>query len=276
VNDELAAALGPIRSATAVSGGDINEAQRVDLEDGRRLFVKAHRDPPPGFFAAEASGLHLLADAGAIRVPDVVAVGDRFLALEWIEPVSTGDPARLGRELAALHRAGCEHFGLATANYVGAVPQDNEPSDDWPSFYATRRLEPLVRRNIDAGRLPSSVTGSLAALVERLPERCGPPEPPARLHGDLWAGNQLWAAGGQPVLVDPAVYGGHREIDLAMMRLFGGFPAATFAAYHEAHPLADGHERRVPLYQLYPLLVHVTLFGGGYARSFLDALARCT
>ncbi len=131
----------------------------------------------------------------------------------------------------------------------------------------------MARRAVDAGSLPASFLDRLERLAERLPALCGPPEPPARLHGDLWSGNAIIDARGGPAVVDPAVYGGHREMDLAMMRLFGGFGPRVFAAYEEAHPPAPGHQDRVALFQLYPVLVHVCLFGGGYARQAETILA---
>lgn len=260
-------------SAEQVAGGDVNRALRIGLADGRRLFVKYHPDAPAGMYRAEADGLRWLAEAGALRTPEVVAVGDaaptRFLAVEWIDRgrAGTGHDEALGRGLAALHRAGAPSFGLGEDNFIGSLPQPNGPLPAWPDFYGARRIEPLARRAVDQGALPGRVMEGVERLRARLPDLCGPPEPPARLHGDLWGGNELADAGGAPVLVDPAVYGGHREIDLAMMRLFGGFSGGVFAAYAEAHPLAPGHEDRVELYQLYPVLVHVCLFGGGYARS---------
>ena len=188
-----------------------------------------------------------------------------------IGPSAAYDAEALGHGLAALHQSPIEQFGLDRDNYVGTVPQDNTPAMQWPAFYASRRLEPLIRTNVDAGQLPSEASTRFDRLAARLETLCGPPEPPALVHGDLWFGN-CFGADGEPVLVDAAVYGGHREMDLAMMRLFGGFDERTFAAYDELAPLADGHRERVALYQLYPLLVHVTLFGGGYARSVVDAL----
>jgi fructosamine-3-kinase len=250
------------------------------LADGREVFVKHRRDAPAGMYAAEAAGLAWLAEAGAVRTPAVVAVGDeappRFLALEWIargRPAPGHDEA-LGRGLAVLHRAGAEGFGLGRDNFIGSLPQPNAPARDWPAFYAERRLEPMARAAVEAGALAPAFRAGLERLRARLPDLCGPPEPPARLHGDLWGGNAMTGPDGAPVLIDPAVYGGHREIDLAMMRLFGGFGGAVFAAYAEAHPLADGHQDRVELLQLYPVLVHVVLFGGSYARSAERILRR--
>ena len=275
-----AAAGAPVASSAPAAGGDINRALRARLSDGRELFVKYRPDAPPGMYRTEARGLAWLAEAGGPRIPAVVAVGDdappRFLALEWVErgAPGPGHDEGLGRGLARLHRAGAPSFGLDEDNFIGSLPQRNAPAASWPEFYASRRLEPLARRAVGDGRLPGRFLDGLERLRARLPDLLGPPEPPARLHGDLWAGNAMTGADGRPVLVDPAVYGGHREIDLAMMRLFGGFSGAVFAAYAEAHPLADGHEERVELNQLYPVLVHVCLFGGGYARSAERILSR--
>jgi fructosamine-3-kinase len=268
-----AAAGARAQSAEPVAGGDVSRALRVGLADGRRLFVKYREDAPAGMYRAEAHGLGWLAEAGALRTPGVVAVGDaappRFLALEWIDRGRRGSAhdEALGRGLAALHRAGAPSFGLAEDNFIGSLPQPNAPRETWPDFYGARRIEPLARRAVDGGALPRRAMAGVERLRARLPDLCGPPEDPARLHGDLWSGNALADAGGAPVLIDPAVYGGHREVDLAMMRLFGGFSGAVFAAYAEAHPPAPGHEDRVDLYQLYPVLVHVCLFGGRYART---------
>ena len=293
---ELEAAIGTdlgsaVVGAATLGGGDTSSAWRVELRDGRTVLVKAAAGvgstERSGQWSAEAHGLAWLADAAAIAVPDVLAVRDgapdgatalppdAYLALTWIEPGPPGDAAELGRALAALHRATPSSFGLDRDNRIGPLPQANEPAATWPTFYAERRLLPLVRACVDAGLLDGTAADDAASLATALPERCGPPEPPARLHGDLWGGNLLWAVGGTPVLIDPAVYGGHREVDLAMMRLFGGFDARTFEAYDEAHPLADAATERVPLYQLYPLLVHALLFGASYAsrcRELLRAL----
>lgn len=270
----LEAALGGLAEARPIAGGDINRALCVRLRDGRRVFVKTHPSPPPAMYAREAEGLAWLGEAGALRVPAVIAVSERFLALEWIEP---GAPARdhderLGRGLAALHRAGAPGFGLAHDNFIGSLPQDNRAEPSWAAFYARRRLEPQLRRAVDAGRASAAMRRGMQDLLSRVDALAGPTEPPARLHGDLWGGNAHVAEDGAPVLIDPAVYGGHREIDLAMMRLFGGFSERVFDAYAEAWPLADGARERVPLYQLYPLLVHVNLFGGGYVGSAERAL----
>lgn len=262
-----------------VHGGDIHSAHRVELRDGRSVFVKSSEHPPPRLFEREAEGLRWLAEARALRIPDVLAYEDGplgFLALRWIEaaPRSAGFDEALGRGLAALHRAGAPSFGHRTGNYLATLPQDNTPSSDWASFYVERRLEPLLARAVDRGLASARMRSSFARLFARIAELVGPEEPPARLHGDLWSGNLLVDEHGAPVLIDPAVYGGHREVDLAMMRLFGGFSPRCFAAYAESHPLPAGREDRVPLYQLLPLLVHVVLFGGSYVAAVESALAR--
>jgi fructosamine-3-kinase len=270
-----------IRSASRLSGGDINDAFEVVLEDGRELFLKTHENAPLGMFSAEARGLAFLAEARALRVPAVLALADletgaRFLALELLH---SGARRRdfdqvLGRGLAALHAASAPSFGLNHDNFIGSLPQGNRPHPTWCEFFRAERLEPQLRRATESGRAPSWFVGAFERLFARLPELLGPEEPPARLHGDLWGGNLHVDAAGEPCLIDPAVYGGHREMDLAMMRLFGGFGERVFAAYHEAFPLARGHGERVPLYQLYPLLVHVNLFGGGYAAQVESVLRR--
>lgn len=278
VRDAITAALGSaVRATRPLSGGDINEAHAVTLEDGREIFVKTNRAPPPDTFPVEARGLAWLAEAGALRVPAVLAVDQQFLALEFIH---SGKPRpsfdeELGRGLAALHRATPGALGLDHDNFIGRLPQSNQaaPRRGWAAFYRDRRLEPQLRRADGAGLISPALRRDFDRLWNRLDELVGPEEPPARLHGDLWGGNLMCDASGAPCLIDPAVYGGHREMDLAMMRLFGGFRAAAFAAYHEAYPLAPGHAERVPLYQLYPLLVHVNLFGGSYTASVASSLA---
>jgi fructosamine-3-kinase len=283
VSDALVAEVGralgvEITAVMTVRGGCVGRTLRARAADGRELFVKHHPEAPHGMFSAEAAGLAWLGDARALRTPAVLAVRDAppaFIALEWIEgsaPAAGHDEA-LGRGLAALHLAGAPSFGLAADNFIATITQPNAPAGTWPEFYGARRLEPLARRARDRGLLGDDTATRLSRLIDRLPGLCGPPEPPARLHGDLWRGNAITDAAGAPVLIDPAVYGGHREMDLAMMRLFGGFSERVFAAYDEAWPLADGHADRVALYQLWPLLVHVALFGGGYAAAVERALA---
>ena len=275
-------ALGaPVVGARRIAGGDINEAYEIALADGRRLFAKTNRRSPRGMFAAEARGLAWLAGAQALRVPTVIAAshedtGPQFLVLEL---VTSGAPApdfdeRLGRGLAALHRVGAPGFGLDHHNFIGRLAQDNTPAPDWATFYRARRLEAQLGLAVDGGLATPRMRRGFERLWGALDGLVGPPELPARLHGDLWGGNLLCDERGHPCLIDPAVYGGHREVDLAMMRLFGGFGGRVFDAYQAAWPLADGHRERIALYQLYPLMVHVNLFGGGYVGSVEAALDR--
>lgn len=261
-----------------VGGGDVADAFRAELADGRTVFAKTHPKALPGFFVTEAAGLAWLREAGAVPVPEVLGVSDDppALILEWIEP---GRPGRrteqeLGRALAALHAAGAPCFGREDRRSTGSRGLPNEPLPTWAESYASNRLLPLARLARDARALPRAAIRDLESVARRLDELGGPPEPPARLHGDLWAGNRVVGAGGVSWLIDPAAHGGHREFDLAMMRLFGGFGEACFAAYAEVAPLADGWVERVPLHQLAPLAVHAIKFGGGYVGETERALAR--
>jgi fructosamine-3-kinase len=265
-----------VRERRTLSGGDINRAYAVTLDDGRRWFVKTNPRPPAGMFPSEARGLAWLSAARALRVPAVAAVDEGFLVLELLQPGprTPSFDEDLGRGLAALHRAGAPAFGLDHDNYIGRLPQSNRPAASWSELYRRERLEPQVRRAAAAALITPSLARAFERLYGRLAELVGPDEPPSRLHGDLWGGNLMGDDRGAPCLIDPAVYGGHREVDLAMMRLFGGFGPRVFAAYAEAYPLAPGHEDRVPLYQLYPLLVHVNLFGGSYLDAVASAVSR--
>lgn len=266
-----------------IAGGDICRAFRVRLADGSLCFAKTPASPCPGLLECEAAGLRWLGETGALRVPEVVACRDAvgqepaLLVLEWIEagPPGRDFDRRLGEGLAALHAAGAPGFGYERDNWIGRLPQANGPRETWPRFYAEQRLAPQIRRARNAGHLSGRLLERAERIVGRLDTLAGPAESPARLHGDLWGGNVMADAEGEPVLIDPAAYGGHREVDLAMMRLFGGFAAECFEAYEAAAPLAAGHEARVSLWQLYPLLVHLNLFGPTYRGPFARALAAC-
>jgi fructosamine-3-kinase len=279
VADALTEALGASVQATRrVSGGDVALAYRVVLEDGRTVFAKTHADPPPEFFATEAAGLRWLAETRSVAVPTVLAVGTApaFLALEWIDegPAHRETDAEFGRALASLHRYSAPCFGREDRRPTGSRSLPNEPSASWVAFYGEQRLRPLASMAERSGALDRAARVGLERVAERLDVLGGPPEQPARLHGDLWAGNRLVDRDGLSWLVDPAAHGGHREFDLAMMRLFGGFGAQTFARYDEVFPLADGWEERVQLHQLAPLVVHAIKFGGGYVGAARDAIRR--
>jgi len=270
---ELAIAVGArVVAIDPIAGGDINDAYRVRLDDGRFVFVKTHGNPAPDLYAAEAAGLAWLRP-GPLRVPGVVAVTERLLALEWLElgPRGRGFDAALGRGLARLHAIGAPTFGLARSSYLATFVQDNTLTLDGPAFWIEQRVRPLAIAAHARGRMPD-VRARLDALLARR-DRFGPDEPPARLHGDLWWGNVV-AVDGAPVLIDPAVYGGHREVDLAMLALFGGVSSTLIAAYEEVAPLAAGWRERVGLWQLYPLAAHAVLFGGGYGPQLAQILDR--
>ena len=273
---DLSAQLGTrVADVRRIAGGDINDAYRVLLADRTALFVKSRAGAPAGMYAREAEGLAWLAEARALRTPRVVLASDTLLALEWITPATrrADFDEQLGRGLATLHRSGAPSFGLVGNNFIGPLVQENAACASWSEFYRSRRLEPLIARAVTAGLLRQEHQRALDRLLQRLDELVGPAEAPARLHGDLWSGNVHVDERGAPVLIDPAVYGGHREIDLAMLGLFGSPSTSFYAAYDEVYPRAPGHPERVALYQIYPLLVHLNLFGAGYLDQLRSAVS---
>ena len=226
-------------------------------------YRKERAPAPPGFFAAEASGLRWLAEAGACAVPHVHEVTDVAITIDFV-PTGPPTPAaaeRFGLELAALHRSGADRFGAPWTGYIGDAPMSNADGPDWPTWFAEQRIRPYLRDAV----LMSDEQDEVEEVCARIHELAGPAEPIARLHGDLWSGNVLWGTDGRVWLIDPAAHGGHRETDLAMLALFG-LPHldVVLAAYDEAWPLADGWRERLPLHQLFPLLVHACLFGAQY------------
>lgn len=275
-----------IGGAVPVGGGSINRAALLQLEDGRSVFLKWNPAPLPAMFVLEAEGLHALAEVGQIRVPRQAVAGGGsdegappFLVMEAI---ATGSKGRgfselFGRRFAEHHRRGRgDRYGFAHDNYIGSTPQPNAWNDDWIAFWRGRRLGyqlDLARRS---GRASAELDRLGDRLLARLDEWIGEPgdadEPPCLLHGDLWGGNYLVDEHGEPVLIDPAVYYGRREADLAMTRVFGGFDRRFYAAYEESWPLAPGAEERLRIYELYHLLNHLNLFGSGYLGSCLEIL----
>ncbi len=273
-----------VRDARRVGGGDINEAWQVRLADGTEAFVKTRADAAPGEYAREAEGLSWLGEVGALRVPRVLEIAADRLVLEWVPPgsLSAAGEEELGRGLAAVHAAGAPRFGdfrsaePSQGGGFGSLRLPEAPTPDWPSFYGERRLLPLAAHARERGALSSAGASAVERVCERLAELSGPAEPPARLHGDLWSGNVHADVEGRPWLIDPSAYGGHRELDLAMLRLFGSPSERVFAAYAEVMPLADGWRERVELWQLLPLLVHAVLFGGSYGAAAERVAARYT
>ncbi len=260
-----------------VAGGDINQALVLETSV-KRFFLKVNTAPKANrMFEAEASGLALLAASNTIRIPEVLGFGDTpegaFLLLEYIEPGFRPDGfwEEFGSALAELHRHSADNFGLESDNFIGSLPQSNQRHETWPDFYINERLQPQLDIANQQNRLQPTDFQAFERLFRRLAELC-PAEPPALVHGDLWSGNFLCDSNGQPVLIDPATSYSHREMDLAMSRLFGGFDRTFYRSYEQAWPLAPGFEQRLPIYQLYYLLVHVNLFGGGYVDSVRSVL----
>ncbi len=273
----LTSYLGPVTAATPVGGGDISQAVRLRLANGMQALVKWRSGSLPGLFTAERRGLELLRSAQALRVPEVLATttSPAFIALEWLDPGSkSGSSAEaLGTGLAAQHRFLGAAFGLDHDNFIGANPQPNRQEDNWVNFFRARRLGFQMELAARNGFLPGARARRLESLLKRLGDWL-PPQPAASLlHGDLWGGNWLTTATGQPTLIDPAVYFGHREADLAFTELFGGFPESFYAAYRATWPLDPGYDERKELYNLYHLLNHLNLFGESYGGG-VDSILR--
>jgi fructosamine-3-kinase len=286
-------AVGALTGRPVAGVAPLGGAHRVRLADGGVVVAKRHDHPSA--VLAEVAGLRWLAaghgDSGATAgtdgpgasgagcppVPAVLGYDDEWLVVELVETgqAAAGAADEFGRRLAALHATGAPAFGAPPPGgpvdaWIGLAPMRDVTGPDWPGWYAEHRVLPYLRTAVDQGVLldPRPVE----AVCERIGGLAGPGEPPARLHGDLWRGNVLWGADGHVALIDPAAHGGHRETDLAMLRLFGcPHLDRILAAYDEAAPLAVGWRERVPLHQLFPLLVHTVLFGGGYGEQAVAA-----
>jgi fructosamine-3-kinase len=271
--------LGSSVVATApVAGGDIATATRLRLSSGQTALMKTLPHAPEGFFEAEATGLRWLAEVdGGVRVPEVLAAASDCVILAWVEqsaktPVEAA--VAFGQQLATTHAAGADDWGLDHDGYIGRLPLPNKTAGSWPEFYAVRRVLPYLKLARDRGAITDADAAAVESLVGRFAELI-PKEPPARLHGDLWNGNCLWGQDLAIHVIDPAAHGGHREVDLAMLHLFGlTHLPRVMAAYDEAHPLAEGWEERLGLHQLFPLLVHACMFGGGYGARAGTVAAR--
>lgn len=276
------------RSLTSVRplpGGSISNVFRAESPDGT-IFVKTMGDPPADFFDREVAGLNALRATGAIPVPRVLWHTPSALALEWIDrvdaaEVSSGGDAGgqelFGAQLAAVHSQSGEAFGTvdaATGGYLGSVPLDLTPQTVWPRAYLEQRVRPLARQAIAANGLDPAALPMIDHLSGRDESFWGPSEPPSLVHGDLWHGNRVVGSDGRHWLVDPSAHYGHRELDLAFMRLFGGFDRATFSAYMEVWPLAPGWQERTDLYQLAPLLANILIHGGTAGQRVMERLTR--
>lgn len=258
-----------VQGFRSVSGGCINAAGRLDTNEGPFFIKWNHADQYPGMFAAEMTGLAALRAANVLHVPAVIGVGrageEAFILMEWVDagPKKHDFFATFGAALAAMHRQTADAFGFAADNYIGSLIQSNTWHSDWISFMVEERILPQLIMAIDNGYIGTTMRKQCERLFKALPTLL-PESEPSLLHGDLWNGNYLVGPVGEPSLVDPAVYYGHREMELAYTKMFGGFPSVFYDSYTAAWPLAPAMSERVPLYQLYPLLVHVNLFGESY------------
>ena len=271
-----------LHTVTPVTGGCISNTARAEFAGNEVVFLKWARssEQPARMFSEEARSLRALAATRTVRVPAVqdqhAESGYAWLLLEWLEPGprSSASQAQLGERLAALHRHTAETYGWPAANFIGSLPQSNRPHRSWPDFWRAERLGPQLE--LAASRLDAKQRGRLMQLIDQCDDVIGDSDAdgPSLLHGDLWGGNLHTMADGTPALIDPASYYGHREVDLAMARLFGGFSADFFGSYERAWACRPGLEQRLLLYQVYYLLVHVNLFGGGYAEQTMRAVAQ--
>lgn len=275
--------LGTVASAQPVSGGDINRAYQVQMQDGTQYFLKTNSAAPQDMLEQEAEGLRWLGQFACIRVPEVIQTARQgkaaYLVLQWIESgTKTGACMELlGKSLAELHSYPQEKAGWVSNNYIGTLPQDNHDETQWAVFYQRRRLDPLLRRAKDLALVEASTLRRFDTLAKHLPQWLATDEALSPLHGDLWAGNIMCEARQHAAwFIDPACYRGAREVDLAMTKLFGGFSRGFYEAYEHHYPLPPLSEERIPIYQLYPLLVHLNLFGRSYLPQIEEILGRYT
>jgi len=261
-----------------VFGGEINQTFVIETNAGK-FFLKMNDSATPDMFEKEKEGLLLLGGTNALDVPLPLTAGQHgqtsFLLMGWIEKSSPTKNfwQQFGYGLASLHRQTNPFFGLAEDNYIGNIPQQNTATTNWADFYAECRMMPLMHKALQQQKCSVADVEAAERLCGRFAE-VFPPEQPALLHGDLWGGNFMPGGKGQPVIYDPAVYYGHREMDIAMTMLFGGFDKLLYQYYNEAYPLQQGWQQRVPLCQLYPLLVHLVLFGGHYYYNVMEIIKK--
>lgn len=261
-----------VHNTQALSGGDINEVLRLSTSHGEFCVKRNSASLFPNMFEREASGLELLKSNSSFTVPNLITTGEEgeasFIIVEFIDSgnKASGFWEDFGRKLAEMHQHTSTFFGLSEENYIGSLSQSNKQHPEWDSFYAEERLIPQLALARDNQLMDTATCKKAERLCARLSEYF-PEEPSALLHGDLWSGNYMVDAKGDPALIDPAVYYGHREMDLGMTLLFGGFDREMYASYNELYPLEKDWRERVELCQLYPVLVHVNLFGSSYARQ---------
>lgn len=264
----------PVHQLRSVSGGSINHAATIITEDNQTYFLKWNSSAASDMFAKEEKGLQLLRSADCnLRIPEVTGSGSTeeetdFLVIEYIREGSADSHSSevFGKELASLHRHTAKEYGLDHDNYIGKLPQSNTKHKDWIDFFIAERLQPQLQQALDAGKLSVQTETHFQNLFKKLPGILTD-EPASLLHGDLWGGNYFFDTNGQPVVYDPAVYYGNREIEIAFTHLFGGFSSGFYRSYNEKFPLQPEFSERKDIYNLYPLLVHTNLFGASYARQ---------
>ena len=262
---------GKIKSMTSISGGCISDAYKLVTNENSTFFLKYNSGSSNDMFIKEANGLKELAKSNAIRIPDVLDVAKDYILLEFI---SSGNKKKnffedFGRRCAEMHKYTSDQFGFFEDNYIGSNPQSNIPGTkektNWADFYFNKRILYQLQLAEKLGNSTSELRKRISKLEEKIDEIIGGSnEKPSLLHGDLWGGNYMVDENGDAVLIDPAVYYGHREADLGMTKLFGGFSSEFYNAYNETFPLDDGYEYRENIYKLYHVLNHLNLFGGGY------------
>lgn len=265
-----------IISAKNQSGGDINSAAIINFENGYSYFIKWNGSAPECMFETEAKGLELLSDTDAeLIIPEVILMGKDFLLLSLIESgIENPDSSfQFGVELAKLHKNSSNSFGLDHSNFIGKLSQSNSPHQNWADFLISERIESQIKLGMQSGKFGGDTHSKIDSL-HKSATNLFPEEPPALLHGDLWSGNYMFTKNGKASIYDPAVYYGHREMDIAMTRLFGGFSSDFYEGYNSEYPLAGGFEDRIELCNLYPVLVHANLFGGGYVSQAAGILDR--
>ena len=258
-----------VNGESSIVGGCINNAIKINTNKGD-FFVKWNTNSKANMFQSEYNGLKVLKDTNTIRIPNVLCFDDDFLILEFIPPSNPNNAfwEVFGQKLALMHKQTHSKFGLDFDNYIGSLYQDNTQNKNWTEFFIQNRLQ----AQLSIGNFSGTLLSDFDKLFQKLPNLF-PNEKPALLHGDLWSGNFLAKNGDTTMLIDPAIYYGNREMDIAMSKLFGGFNSDFYFAYNESRPLENGWEERIQICNLYPLLVHVNLFGGAYINQVKNILS---